>query len=321
MRVADSLFWAGKTATLATALGLLCGYAGQLAWPLELFVNFRLQYGLLFCGCVLCLLAARRFRWALLAVVGAAFCMLSVVAYTGSPWPDSSTRDTDSSSRPASFRLVTFNVWFRNQDLRRVATYLEQIGADAVILLELSPENALRLQALLPSYQFAQIDPQPHGAVIFSRWPLAEQQFWFLCSQCTRIARAKLDWRGQQITLLGAHLHWPIGGPAAALRRAELQALGKLMRSRQGPTLLGGDFNLTPWSRYFSDFLAGSALADCTRGHGWRPTWPQQLASLGIRIDHCFASQDWQTAAATVGPRLGSDHLPNVVDLRLRVSR
>jgi endonuclease/exonuclease/phosphatase (EEP) superfamily protein YafD len=81
--------------------------------------------------------------------------------------------------------------------------------------------------------------------------------------------------------------------------------------------LLGGDFNLTPWSRYFTQFVANSGLVDCARQQGWNPTWPRSPKVLGIRIDQCFASDGWRTIDVSVGPRLGSDHLPNIVDLRL----
>lgn len=299
------------TGTLSAALGLLFGYLGPWAWPFELFANFRVQYAALFALCMLLLLGVRRFKWALAAAFGAAFCVVSVIAYTGWPWPAALQREAD------AFRLVTFNVWFRNQDLARTARYLERSGADAVILLELERSRALRLQALLPSYPYAHIDDQIHGAVIFSRWPLRDAQFEPLCGLCTRIARARLEWRGRQITLLGVHLHWPLGAEVASLRRTELRALAKLVRAQQGATLVGGDFNLTPWSRYFTEFVAQSGLSDCAHGQGWSPTWPMWPAALLIRIDQCFASSDWQTTDITIGPRLGSDHLPNVVDLRL----
>lgn len=310
-RIAAGISWAAKAGIAATSLGLLCGLFGELAWPLELFANFRVQYAVLLAGLALCLLLLRQWRWAFVALVLAGYCAASVASHTGWPWPYVGARE------PGSFRLVTFNVWYRNQELERVATYLEQTGADAVVLLELSPQRAHLLAELLPSYPHVQIDTAAHGAVIFSRWPILEQRFEPLCAGCTRIARAALAWRETQVTLLGAHLHWPIGPVAAKLRSAELGALAQLARLQNGPTLLGGDFNLTPWSRYFDAFVADSGLADCARGHGWKPTWPQRPAALWIRIDQCFASSHWQTQAVMVGPNLGSDHLPNVVDVTL----
>lgn len=310
-RFAGGISWIAKAGTVATCFGLLCGLLGKLAWPLELFANFRVQYTVLLAICAFALLLSRQFRWALAATVAAAYCATSIVAHTGWPWPVAAVRESN------TFRLVTFNVWFRNQDLARVASYLERTRADVVVLLELSAPRAHVLAQMLPSYPHAHIDTAEHGAVIFSRWPIAEQRFEPLCAGCTRIARVDLDWRGERVTVLGAHLHWPIGPRDSKLRGAELAALTALAHSQTGPTLLGGDFNLTPWSRYFDAFVAGSGLTDCARGQGWKPTWPSAPAALWIRIDQCFASTNWQTRAVMVGPDLGSDHLPNIVDLAL----
>jgi endonuclease/exonuclease/phosphatase (EEP) superfamily protein YafD len=301
-----------KLGALALAVASLLGWAGRWAWPFELFANFRVQYAVLFFAVAALLLALKHYQWALGTALAAILTAASVFAYAG--WPQSVPTLRD----PAAFRLVTFNVWFRNTDLRRVATYLEQSAADAVVLLELDRPKALQLRALLPSYGFAQIGNEPHGAVIFSRWPLLEQRFESLCTGCVSIASARLDWRGRQIDLIGAHLHWPIGAAAAGLRARELQGLAQVSRQRAAATLLGGDFNLTPWSRYFSEFVGSSGLVDCAERQGWKPTWPRASRLLGIRIDHCFASREWRTVQVSVGPPLGSDHLPNVVDLTLQ---
>jgi endonuclease/exonuclease/phosphatase (EEP) superfamily protein YafD len=300
-----------KLGALALATALLLGWVGRWAWPFELFANFRVQYAALLFPCAAILLALKQYKWGLGTALGAILTAASVFAYAG--WPDSAQAGRD----PAAFRLITFNVWFRNTDLRRLATYLEQSAADAAVLLELDRSSALQLRQLLPSYGFSQIGSEPHGAVIFSRWPLRDQAFESLCAGCVSIASARLDWQGRTINLLGAHLHWPIGPTAARLRARELQGLAQLVRQRGVVTLLGGDFNLTPWSRYFDDFLDGSGLQDCAKHQGWKPTWPRAAPLLGIRIDHCFASPGWQTVRVSVGPPLGSDHLPNVVDLTL----
>ena len=305
-----------KLGTVGLTLALLAGWAGRWAWPLELFANFRVQYAVLLLGCMAILLVVRQFKWALATAVVCLLSATTVLRYTG--WPNSVSSEHTSVD---TFRFITFNVWFRNRDLQPIANYLDASGADAVVLLELDAPEAQRLRKLLRSYPFAQIGNTPHGAVIFSRWPLFEQRFESLCAGCVSIARARLDWRGQQLTLLGAHLHWPLGAAVARLRAEELQALAQLVStSTQGPTLLGGDFNLTPWSGYFTQFTSSSGLSDCARRQGWNPTWPRSPAVLRIRIDQCFASSAWQTIGVSVGPELGSDHLPNVVDLRLATS-
>ncbi|HEU4601170.1 MAG TPA: endonuclease/exonuclease/phosphatase family protein, partial [Steroidobacteraceae bacterium] len=84
------------------------------------------------------------------------------------------------------------------------------------------------------------------------------------------------------------------------------------------PLLVAGDFNITPWSSYYQQFVKDSTLSDSDWGQGLPASWPSVLGPLGIRIDHCLHSAHWDVIATHTGPELGSDHLPVTVDLQLR---
>ena len=102
------------------------------------------------------------------------------------------------------------------------------------------------------------------------------------------------------------------------LRDAELAKLIAATREIQGPLLIGGDMNITPWSPVFRHRVDESPLKDCARGMGITHTWPARFAPLGIRIDQCLASDHWLVASIDRGPWLGSDHLPTITDLELK---
>ena len=150
---------------------------------------------------------------------------------------------------------------------------------------------------------------------MFSRWPLQAEDVP-VGGRITRIVRARVDWNGTPLTIFGVHLHWPLSRGNAQARAEELQALAAAARSESAPVLIAGDFNLTPWSRWFARFVAESGLQDCALGQGLLGTWPAQvMPPMRIRIDQCFASAQWRVHRVSVGPRLGSDHLPTVVEL------
>ena len=46
-------------------------------------------------------------------------------------------------------------------------------------------------------------------------------------------------------------------------------------------------------------------------------SWPAEYCPLGITIDHCLVSPDIEVKQRLVGPDVGSDHLPVIVDLLL----
>jgi endonuclease/exonuclease/phosphatase (EEP) superfamily protein YafD len=308
--------------TFAVWLALLAGMLGRHYWLLDLFAHFRLQYLALFIVFAAILLVVRRRQMALLAVAGVLLSALPLLGSAGLPQsavakaggPNGNVRG----NVRGNFRLVTFNVWYRNRDYARVAEYLEATQADAIVLQECPTEQALELRKSLPSYPHAYLQAGVrHGAVLFSRWPISQGQVVQLSPQGVRAARVALQWRDSTVTVLGVHLHWPLTARTSALRNDELAGVAALAAAHDGPLLIAGDFNATQWSGYFRDALAQAGVNDCTAGLGMLTTWPAQFPPLGIRIDHCLASSHWRGVAAQSGPYLGSDHRPLVVDLTI----
>ncbi len=290
---------------------------GRAAWPLDLFAHFRIQYAALFVLLAVLLLVLRRFVFASIAALGLIVSAVPLFPYLA--------RETDTGSAAASpavnFRLLTFNVWFRNPDMTRVAAYIEGSQADAVVLQELTPSQAEALRPLLPTYPHYHIEPSRMGAAVFSRWPMLGAESVPLGKGAVEgaiAAQVQIDWRGSPVTVLGVHLNWPLGPRNSAFRNEELATVVALAKAQPGPLIVAGDFNLTPWSEHFRAALADSGLHDAARGFGLHRSWPAQFAPLSIRIDHCLLSQHWRSVAADIGPWLGSDHLPLVADLQLQ---
>lgn len=310
LRVVQTLAILG---TAGVWLCLLAALLGRLAWPFDLVTHFRVQYAALFVlfACVLLLL--RRFWIAVAAAVGFGVSVVPLFPYIASePLPAAVA-----TTREQTFRLVAFNVWFRNPDMARVAQYIENSRADAVVLLELTPPQAEMLVPLLPTYPHYHIDPSRMGAAVFTKWPVLSAQSVPLSQGGAVAAQMMLDWRGTPVSLIGVHLNWPMGPRNSAFRNQELDSLVALSKAQRGPLLVAGDFNLTPWSEYFSDALEQSGLHDAALGFGLARSWPAHFAPLGIRIDHCLLSRHWQAKTTAIGPALGSDHLPLVVDVAL----
>lgn len=220
-------------------------------------------------------------------------------------------------ARAPTFRLLSFNVWFRNPDMVRVAAYMEQTQADAVVLLELTPPQAEQLTPLLPSYPYFHIEPSRMGAAIFSKWPVRSAESVPLAPGGAIAARMTVDWNGTPVNVLGVHLNWPLGPRNSAFRNEELRGLVDFSKAQHEPLIVAGDFNLTPWSEYFSAALDESGLHDAARGFGLVRSWPAQFSPVGMRIDHCWLSPHWRSLSARIGPSLGSDHLPLMAELSL----
>ena len=296
-------------ATWALWLALGLGYLGQKWWVFDLFANFRVQYMGAFALCVVLLTVARWRKSAIVALLGVAFTTATMAPYF---------QERVSASVPAqAFRVLTFNTWFRNDRMEKTVAFLLSSNADVVILQEVTATNVDSLARMLSSYPHRTFTPGArHGLAIFSRWPLRAEHLE-VEPRMTRIARVEVDWQGTSLTIFAAHLNWPLGPRTANARKRELQTLAANVRTESKPVIVAGDFNLTPWSRHFDQFIADSGVADCAIGQGLLATWPSQVLPARIRIDHCFVSAHWHVHRVEVGPRLGSDHLPVIVDLEL----
>jgi endonuclease/exonuclease/phosphatase (EEP) superfamily protein YafD len=295
-------------------LALLAGLFSRAAWPFDLFAHFRVQYAVLFVVLTLLLLILRRWVVALVALAGFGVSIVPMIAYLPGP----SVGTAAAATNVPTFRLLSFNVWFRNPDMATTAAYIEQSRADAVVLLELTPPQAEALRPLLPSYPHFHIEPSRMGAAVFTKWPVLAAESMPLAKDGAIAARVQIDWRGTPVTVLGVHLNWPLGPRNSRFRNEELAGVVAFSKAQREPLIVAGDFNLTPWSEYFSDALQESGLHDSARGFGLARSWPAQFAPVGMRIDHCLLSREWQSLRVAIGPSLGSDHLPLMADLSLQ---
>ena len=86
------------------------------------------------------------------------------------------------------------------------------------------------------------------------------------------------------------------------------------------PTIVAGDFNMTPWSYRLQRLLASAGLRrHATFLRSW-PTdrYPQfRLPAPAFLIDHVLSTPDIKSVSIRMGPNLGSDHLPVIARVRL----
>ncbi len=88
--------------------------------------------------------------------------------------------------------------------------------------------------------------------------------------------RSKRDVRGPtgSFTVIGVHLSAPTSPRRAAARKQELIELAARSAAVTGPLVVAGDFNITPYSPYFVEWLADSGLTDSRRGRTLSVSWP-----------------------------------------------
>jgi endonuclease/exonuclease/phosphatase (EEP) superfamily protein YafD len=291
----------------------LLAYGGRWSWACELLVNFRTHFALVLGPAFILAAVTRHWR---IAGVAALALALNLWPMHGVYLEPASPAAVD--TRPA--RVVAFNVNVANTGLPGIATYLESLAPDVVVLEEMTTSSADRLGPLLPrlAHRYLAVDEGVRGVWILSRGPLIAPQLLRHGGRMFGV-RADVDLGDRRLRLYAVHLNWPVVPLAAGDRKAQLAALGRELAECRDACAIVGDFNTTPWSSHFRDLLRTSGFRDCAAGRGFLPTWPSGLpAPLRIRIDHCLASRDVSVAGVHAGASVGSDHLATINDLMVR---
>ncbi|MBN2310296.1 MAG: endonuclease/exonuclease/phosphatase family protein [Candidatus Hydrogenedentes bacterium] len=303
---------AGAVACVATVFG----FCGRLAWFLDLFSHFRVQYFLALFMIAAAALALRQRKAAavfgVFALVNA--CVIAPLYFGASPRADSSA---------PRFRAVLLNVNTEHGDAERVAAFLQSVDPDVIVLEEVSEGWLADLGPALEAWPYSCREPREDnfGIALYSRLPFTKAEVVYVCEPDVPTVVADIDAGDAGFTVIATHPVPPANAAYARWRNDQLGALPALVESAASPVLLLGDLNVTPWSHHFRRLLKRSGLRDSARGHGVQATWPSHLVPLRIPIDHGLHADAIGIVDRTVGAPVGSDHLPLIVDFAVPSGR
>ena len=119
--------------------------------------------------------------------------------------------------------------------------------------------------------------------------------------------------------MIGTHALAPLGTRAWRTRNQQFDEIAELIEAGDGTrTIFVGDLNCTPWAPKFQNFVKRTQLRDAAHGHQLKFTWRLEPIPLaGLPIDHVLVGSNVGVVSHRVGPSLGSDHRPVVVDFAI----
>lgn len=288
---------------------VVVGYvlAGILAfvskWPLSLIEHFRVQYllaGILVVACAV--LGRRFFDGALIAWL----VNLAIVA------PDLGASAHEKAG--THVRLVFSNVLASNEQYARVAALIHDTQPDIVALVETRDPWFAKLAPALADYQKLEHDRDDNfGLGLYVRGALRGHVEHFGGSVPTIVA--EVETRGVTATVIVTHPWPPMDAPSQTAQGLHLGELAGYVTTLRGPIVLAGDLNATPWSRLFRKLVGTTGLCDSRAGFGYQGSFPADSVLTRIPIDHVLLSCDIGVRDRRIGPDVGSDHLPVIVDL------
>ncbi len=303
-------------AWLAPLAVLLLSAARAIAgsYPLELLCHFQFQYFIASLVILLLLLTLRRPRAAILAgaaliVSGAALAPLWFTS------PNSARADAEPTK---AFRILHANVLSSNQ---QTAPLFDLIAREQPDLLALHEVNARWIDALAgladdyPYRDGAQREDD-FGILVLSRTPLQEAAVRHFGS--SRVPSVTFQIRVHDVTVqvVATHTMPPMSAAAQSARDEHLTRMTDFAKARSEPLIIVGDLNTTMWAPSHRRLCDELGLTNTRQGFGVLPSWPALFPALmRLPIDHCLVGDGITVLDCRLGPDIGSDHLPMIIDL------
>jgi endonuclease/exonuclease/phosphatase (EEP) superfamily protein YafD len=298
---------------VALTMATVASVFGDLWWMFDVANEFRLQW--IMAGLVLIAGAAliRRPRLALVGALSAALHAASIAGPLLVPGAEAAAGGGTTS------RLTTLNLYYTNQEARPTLDYVARTRPDVAVFQEAIRHWPASLAPLRQDMPYVvEIPPEisfRKGVMLFSRYPIVDVAYVRPVPDYLPIVIARIAIGDDVVTVIAVHPPHPTSADFARIRALHMKAIAEIAARTEGPLVVAGDFNSTPWSRPFHDLTAQGRLSDAAARRPWQTTWPTWLPGLGLPIDHVLTNRQLVARRLERGPNIGSDHYPLTADL------
>ena len=290
----------------------LASFAGAWVWWLDVMANFRAQYVIILAVLGL-IVGASRWRRTGLAILGVALVNLFFVAplFVGSPG--------DPVAGAPGIRVMSFNLLSTNESYSEVIEYIKATDPDLVLLHESSRPWEVAMESSGLDYEIVRgrSDNLIFGTLVLAREEVEAVSYGFAEGDGRAISLQYQpdDWP-VPVKILSSHPVAPTSRERAGLRDAQLAFAARWAAEQEGAYAVVGDLNASPWSSPFRALVSEGGLRNSQIGFGLQPSFSAMtILALRVPIDHLLHSDDLLVRDRQLGPPLGSDHFPLVVDL------
>ncbi|MGB3338971.1 MAG: endonuclease/exonuclease/phosphatase family protein [Devosia sp.] len=234
-----------------------------------------------------------------------------------------SQRQRPATPEGGTITVMTHNLFGMNYEMEKVTAAIFAEDPDIIVLQEYFGEQATDLHpALLARYPFFVRcrGGKRANLGLYSRIPFEQAEDGacpnnaYGTTRTAHILAAFQTEDGKPFSVITTHMDWPI---PVARQREQLTALSEVVDKIEGPMILAGDFNSTPWSYSLREFVANNGLVRETMNlltfpmswfylGAWRDTLPF------LPLDHVMTRGGIVVHDIGVGQATASDHLPVV---------
>ena len=224
------------------------------------------------------------------------------------------------------FELAVANVFVDNPTARAAADQLVACGADVIVIAEATAEFMLHFDTAGgdTSYPYRVTDPtddSDYAVAIVARQPVGNGS-GVVARGRLRLALAEVDVGGTTATVVALNPMSSFDPDGQAIWKDQINELGKIMPTIEGPLVVAGDLNSTGYRPQFDELLrAGLTDAIDALGQAWRPSFSlssvRQLSALPaiVRLDHTLVNDRVCALEVRNLEPCGSDHIPFIITL------
>lgn len=223
-----------------------------------------------------------------------------------------------------SLKVVSANIWYKNEDTDEMRTFFENEDADVVMLTEFTNDHYKALKDYLDinyKYQSLRLDELsfPYtGKVVFSRYPLRDIKD----SNHTfdeLFLENNVDIDGNSVELVMVHTTAPVNENYFSSRNAQLEYFqSEIITNLGNKALITGDFNISPWSPRFLEMDRQLNSFEMNRVHTNEFDYTWKYHNNGFfksHIDHTYTSEGLSATSFEYKEFPGSDHKAQVFTL------
>lgn len=220
----------------------------------------------------------------------------------------------DLPSKPV-FRMLSFNLLQSNMGSgREIVTFIENSGADLVLLLEAGPAEPFEAE-LAKTYPYRSQCTAAGACDTFllSKTPLTDTKVTAMSKVWdNRLIVASTVIGGQTINVVGAHMTKPYFDDVS---EEEAIRMGHAISHSEGPLVLAGDFNAAGWSQNIDRMARANKLIPPP---SYPATWPVRLGAFGVPIDNMWTRGPlFISSIHSLDDSMGSNHRGIIAELSL----
>ena len=290
-----------------------CALFARHYWALDIFSHFTIQYALGALILALLFFFSQHYMLAVICLVIFTTNAIETRYYMHNPWLFGSQGNF------SNFTIVQYNKLYRNRDYRAVRFWLQKIAptTDMIMVQESGQDTIEELKQFkdLFPYQFPTNPEERFNDVsILSRAPFSVTGVPVYQGRFTKYAsriEVKKEKFDKPVIIYSYHTVTPLTPAHHAMRNEELRTLAKLIKNETAEQVIAsGDWNTTPYSPYYQDFLETSGLYYQNYGILPETTWASfnLFPFLKIPIDHILYNNGVALVNIHAGPARGSDH-------------